>query len=685
MPKLKIDGMEIEVEQGMSILQACEQLGIEVPRFCYHDRLSVPANCRMCLVDMENSPKPVASCAMPCGEGMIIHTKSERAKKARKGVMEFLLINHPLDCPICDQGGECDLQDQAMAYGYDESRYSEPKRAVEEKDFGPLIKTFMTRCIHCTRCVRFSEEIAGTNELGATYRGEHMEIGTYVEKAISSELSGNMIDICPVGALTSKPYAFRARSWELRKCETVDVMDAVGSNIRMDVRGGEVMRILPSLNEDINEGWISDKTRFVYDGLKNQRLDQPYVRRKGKLEPVSWEEALAFAAKKLKGFDGKEIAALAGDLADVESMYVLKDLMSELGSTHLECRVDGAQFDVSEPSGYLFNTSIAGIEKADAILLVGTDPRHEATLINARIRKRYLQTDLKVALIGEEVDLTYPVKHLGSDVQMLDEVLSGKNAFSKVLKDAQNPMIIVGMGALQRDDAKAIQHKCAEIAQKYKMIRDDFNGFNVLQTAASRVGALEIGFVPKQKARSLEDLLSDCASGKIKAVYLLGADEVDMSKLKDCFVIYQGHHGDAGAMIADVILPGCAYSEKRGTYVNCEGRVQQTRRAVFPVGEAKEDWRIIRALSQALDMPLAYDDEHELWAALTKSYPLFAEMNRLKKRPMKDFGAEGKMLKKPFTLPIQNYYMTNVICRASKTMADCVKSFLMEDANDKAA
>lgn len=684
MPKLTIDGMEVEVEQGMSVLQACTQLGIEIPHFCYHDRLSVPANCRMCLVDMENSPKPIASCAMPCSDGMVISTNNDKVKKARKGVMEFLLINHPLDCPICDQGGECDLQDQAMAYGYDESRYHENKRSVKEKNFGPLIKTFMTRCIHCTRCVRFSEEIAGTVEMGATSRGEHMEIGTYVENTISSELSGNMIDICPVGALTSKPYAFRARSWELRKFQSVDVSDAVGSNIRVDTRGGEVMRILPRLNEDVNEEWISDKTRFHYDGLKNQRLDKPYLRQKGKLVEASWEEALAYAAKGIEKCSGDEFAAIAGDLADVESMVALKDLAHELGSKNLECRVDGADFEASDRAQYLFNTSIAGIEDADAILIVGSHPRYEASLLNTRIRKRFMAYDLKVATIGAPADLTYAHKHLGNDPALLEDILNGKNDFAKILKAAKNPMIIVGMGALTRKDGRAVQALCAEIAEKFKMIRDDWNGFNMLHNAASRVGALDVGFMPKA-GRTIETLLADCEAEKVKAVYLLNADEIDMKRLGKAFVIYQGHHGDEGAMRADVIFPGSAYTEKSATYVNCEGRVQKTKKAVFAPKDAKEDWRIVRAFSEAAGKPLAYDNEVELAARIEKFGPQFKKCDQLVENKWKAPTAKGKLLKDKFKNAIENFYMTNVICRASNVMADCVKAFLTDDKNKKKA
>ncbi|HEU0117676.1 MAG TPA: NADH-quinone oxidoreductase subunit NuoG, partial [Alphaproteobacteria bacterium] len=496
MPKLTIDGIELEVAAGTSVLQACEQLGIEVPRFCYHDKLSVPANCRMCLVEIEKTPKPIASCAMPCNDGMIVHTDSPMVTKARKGVMEMLLINHPLDCPICDQGGECDLQDQAMGYGFDRSRYDENKRAVKDKDLGPLVKTVMTRCIHCTRCVRFSEEIGGTPELGGLFRGEKMEISN-LNHALTSELSGNLIDICPVGALTNKPLAFEVRPWELQKTESIDVMDAVGSNIRVDARGGEVMRILPCLNEDVNEEWISDKTRFACDGLMRQRLDKPYVRKDGKLRPASWPEAFTAIAAKLKDVAGGRIAAIAGDLADCESMFALKSLLQNLGSPNMDCRQDGADYDVSSRAAYIMNSGIAGIEQADAVLLIGTNPRAEGVMVNARIRKRWLKGGMRVGMIGTQVDLGYPYRHLGNSASVIADLIAGKNEFAKILQNAKKPMVIVGAGAMAGKDGAALQTSVRELAEKFNMVRDDWNGFNVLQLAASRVGGLDLGFVPQ--------------------------------------------------------------------------------------------------------------------------------------------------------------------------------------------
>ncbi|WP_029008458.1 NADH-quinone oxidoreductase subunit NuoG [Azospirillum halopraeferens] len=683
MPKLTIDGIEIEVEPGTSVLQACEQLGIEIPRFCYHERLSVPANCRMCLVEMERAPKPVASCAMPCADGMVIRTDTDLVHKARKGVMEFLLVNHPLDCPICDQGGECDLQDQAMAYGMDHGRYAENKRAVKDKYMGPLIKTIMTRCIHCTRCIRFINEIAGVPDIGAVNRGEHMEVTTFVEKAVASELSGNLVDVCPVGALTSKPYAYTSRPWELRKTETIDVMDAVGSNIRVDTRGPEVMRVLPRLNEDINEEWLSDKSRYHYDGLKRQRLDRPYVRKGGRLHPATWGEAFDAIATRLKGVAGTKIAAITGDTVDVESMLALKDLMTALGSPNLDCRQDGARFDASARSGYLFNTGIAGIEQADVIVLIGTNPRWEGSLVNARIRKRYLMGGLKVAVIGERRELTYPYAHIGTGPQDLQDLVDGKGDFAEVLKGAKRPMLVLGMGAFRRADGPAIQAAARALAETYGMVRDDWNGFNVLHTAAARVGALDIGFLPGEGGRDLAGILDGASKGEIEAVYLLAADEIDMARLGSAFVIYQGHHGDAGAARADVVLPGAAYTEKDGTYVNTEGRPQQARLATFPLGEAREDWKILRALSERLGHTLPYDSQAQLRRRMVDLNPIFGAIDAVTPATWLGFGAAGPLDPAPFATPIANFYMTDPISRASVTMARCTETFLGSAAQER--
>jgi NADH-quinone oxidoreductase subunit G len=682
MPKLTIDGIEVEVAPGLTILQACEQVGIEIPRFCFHERLSIAGNCRMCLVRMVGSPKPIASCAMPAADGMEIDTCSEAVHNDRRGVMEFLLINHPLDCPICDQGGECDLQDQAMFYGFDRGRFSESKRAVEDKNLGPLIKTIMTRCIHCTRCIRFAEEVAGVPELGATGRGESMEVGTYVEHALTSELSGNMIDLCPVGALTSKPYAFVARPWELAKTESIDVMDAVGSNIRIDTRGNEVLRILPRLNEDVNEEWISDKTRFANDGLRVQRLDRPYIRENGKLRPASWNEAFAAIARRLATVPGDRIAAIAGDLIDCEAMVLLKELMLALGSPHLDCRQDGAKLPATPRVAYLFNTTIAGIEQADACLLIGTNPRWEAPIINARLRKRWRMGEFRLALIGAAVDLTYRYEGLGNDPRLVAAIAAGSHPWRAALEAAARPMLVIGHGALTRPDGNALLAFARRIAEQTGMIAgvnggpEGWNGFNVLHTAAARVGGLDLGFVPQRDGRDVAAILAGAEAGEIDVVYLLGADEIDTGRLGQAFVIYQGHHGDAGAHRADVILPGAAYTEKPGTYVNTEGRVQRAMQAAAPPGEAREDWKIIRALSAALGKPLAADTLSQVRARLIAANPLFANVGVVSPAPWASFGDEGPLSPEPFQPVIENFYFTNPICRASATMAACVETFL---------
>ncbi|OWJ67976.1 NADH-quinone oxidoreductase subunit NuoG [Inquilinus limosus] len=676
MPKLTIDGIEIEVEPGTSVLQACERLGIEVPRFCFHDKLSVPANCRMCLVEMEKAPKPIASCAMPAGDGMVIKTNTDVVRDARRGIMEFLLINHPLDCPICDQGGECDLQDQAVAYGFDRGRYTEGKRAVTDKYLGPLIETFMTRCIQCTRCIRFIDEIAGVPVLGGVNRGEHMEITTYVEKAIASELSGNLVDVCPVGALTSKPYAFSARPWELRKTESIDVLDAVGSNIRIDARGGEVMRVLPRLNEDVNEEWISDKTRYAIDGLKRRRIDRPYVRRDGKLQPASWAEAFQAIAEKAKGLDGQRMAAIAGDTVDAEAMVALKDLMTAFGSPNLDCRQDGAKLPAGPRGAYLFNSGLAGIEQADVILLVGTNPRSEAAIVNARIRKRWLKNGLTVGVVGPDVDLTYRTRHLGAGPETLAAIADGTDGFAEVLRNAKAPLLIVGQGALTRKDGAQVLAACRKIAESFGLVRDGWNGFNVLHTAAARVGGLDLGFLPGPGGRDVAGILDGAQKGEIDFVWLLAADEIDAGRLDKAFVVYQGHHGDRGAHRADVILPGAAYTEKNATYVNTEGRVQQARMAVFPPGEAREDWKILRAASEALGRKLPYDSLREVRQRLVAVNPVFGTPDTQGAGEWGAFGAEGAMGSAPFASAVENFYMTDPVTRASETMALCIDEIL---------
>lgn len=678
-----VDGHPVLVNPGTTVLQACEKAGVQIPRFCYHDRLSVAGNCRMCLVEIEKAPKPVAACAMPVMKGWNILTNSEKSRKAREGVMEFLLANHPLDCPICDQGGECDLQDQSMMFGSDRSRFRESKRAVEDKNIGPLVKTIMTRCIQCTRCIRFASEIAGVDDLGTTGRGNDMQVGTYVEKMFMSELSGNIIDICPVGALTSKPYAFTARPWETRKVESIDVLDAVGSNIVVSTRTGEVMRILPRLHEDINEEWISDKTRFAYDGLKRQRLTQPMVKNeKGVFVYASWEDVLARVAGVLQSVEGKDIAAVVGGLVDAEALIALKDLLNRLNCDTL-CTEEifptaGAGTDLR--SNYLLNTKIAGVEEADVLLLVGTNPRFEAPLFNARIRKSWLHNDLQVALVGSPVDLTYRYEHLGESPQILQEIASGKHAFSKVLDNAKKPMVVVGSAALQRSDGAAILAAVSSIAQNTRARSGavaDWKVMNILHRVASQVAALDLGFKPGVEA---------IRKGAPKVLYLLGADAGSITR-QDlpayCFIIYQGHHGDVGAPMADIILPGAAYTEKAATYVNTEGRAQQTRVAVTPPGMAREDWKIIRAVSELAGLTLPYENIDQIRKRLEEVSPnlvryddveeanYFIQANELAKLAKQQLLADPLV---PPQLTIKDFYMTDSISRASQTMAKCVKA-----------
>ena len=676
MIKLTVDGKEIEVEEGCTVLQACEIAGEEVPRFCYHDRLSIAGNCRMCLVEVQpGPPKPQASCALPAANGQIISTKSKMVQDARKGVMEFLLINHPLDCPICDQGGECDLQDQAMSFGSDKTRYLETKRAVEEKSMGPLIKTNMTRCIHCTRCVRFSTEVAGVNDLGALGRGENMEITTYLEKSIESELSACVVDLCPVGALTSKPYAFNARPWELTHIETIDVMDALGSNIRVDTKGNQVMRVLPRLNEDINEEWISDKTRYAIDGLKVQRLDRPYIRNaKGSLVATNWDTAFRKIKDKLLESEKNKIACLIGDLVDVEAAYSLKTLFKKFDVDNLDCRIDGAEIGEQGRAGYIFNSEIKGIEDSDALLIVGSNPRLEAAVLNARIRKRYLMGNFPIGLIGEKVDLKYPYKHLGSSSLDIEKLKNKNNEFSLKLHNAQKPMIIVGMGAFTNDNGSVILNELRELAEYLGVVKKEWNGFNILQTSAGRTGALDIGFIPSKKGLNAKQIFSKGDEGDLSFIWLMGVDNKDVLKLKKPFVVYQGHHGDVGAHIADVILPGAAYTEKSATYVNTEGRPQLAKQATFPPGDAKEDWKIIRAFSDYVKNKLPFDDLESLRNKLYDEFPHLGDIDEIKKARWSKFGTKGKIDNIELKSSIKNFYNTCSISRTSETMATCLNN-----------
>ena len=670
--KLIIDGVEIEVADGTTLLQACEMAGSEIPRFCYHERLSIAGNCRMCLVEVVGSPKPVASCAQtvnelrpnPDGSPNVVFTKSPTVKKARQGVMEFLLINHPLDCPICDQGGECDLQDQAVAFGVGSSRYHENKRAVEDKYIGPLIKTTMTRCIHCTRCVRYMTEVAGVEELGLAGRGEDAEITTYLEKGILSEMSANAVDLCPVGALTHRPWAHNARPWEMRKTESVDAMDAVGSNIRVDTRGREVMRILPRNNDVVNEEWISDKTRHVVDGLKTQRLDQPYVRKDGRLVPASWDEALAVVADRLKNTARERIGALAGDLCGAEEMFALKDLLGGLAVVSMDCRAPHEALDPAlGRASYMFNPTIEGIDEADAILLIGTNPRLEAPVLNARIRHRWRQGGLEIGVIGEAADLGYPYVHVGDGPDAIAQLI-GKGAAT-----AARPMIIVGQGAFAREDAAAVLASIAKAAQSLGVVKDGWNGLAILHTAAARVAGLDVGFVPGAGGKATAAI----AAGSVDVIYNLGADEFDIAP--GPFVIYQGTHGDRGAHRADVILPGAAYTEKSATYCNTEGRAQVTARAVFPPGEAKEDWTILRALSARLGRPLAYDTLGDLRTQMYRTAPHLARVDAI--QPGEGSQALGALAARggsvsaaAFQSVIADFYLTNPVARASAVMAE---------------
>ena len=674
MPKIIIDGKDFEVEENLSIIQACEVSGVEIPRFCYHEKLSIAGNCRMCLVDIEDargmSPKPVASCAMQVSDGLKIHTKTQRVKKAREGVMEFLLINHPLDCPICDQGGECDLQDQSVAYGLGGSRYEQNKRSVENKDMGPFIKTEMNRCIHCTRCVRFSTEVSGSDEIGAIGRGRDMEITTYLDIAVKSELSGNVIDLCPVGALTSKPYAFSARPWELKQTESIDVMDAVGSNIRIDTKGNKVMRVLPRNNDEVNEEWISDKTRFFWDGLSLQRIDKPYLRENGKLRQVSWKKAIDVASDKLLNTNPKKIASITGDLVSIESIYSIKKLMDSIKSPNTECRQDGSKINGGREK-WLFNSKLSGIDVSDGCLLIGTNPRIEAALINSRIVRKSKEKNYSIGLLGNKSELNYNYDYLGDDPSIIYDLIDNKNPFCEKLSEMNKPIMIIGQGALKGDEGEDYLNLCIELANNYNFLKNDWNGFNVLHTAASRPGAMEIGFLPKERGKDLDQIIDGYKKGDISTLFLLGADEIEISEKTDCFVIYQGHHGDKGANIADLILPSPSFNEQNGLFINTEGRIQESIRATFPIGEAKEDWEIISLISKKMGLENIDNSFEDLRSSLFQSFPHLADIDMClsgEKLPEK---IERKDIKQHvFKNSLNNFWLSNSITRSSRLMCE---------------
>ena len=676
MPKITIDNKVIEFENGMTVMQACELVDAEIPRFCYHDKLSIAGNCRMCLVEIEKAPKPIASCAMPAGDGMVIRTNTDLVKKARKGVMEFLLINHPLDCPICDQAGECDLQDQSLHYGFDKSRYEENKRAVQNKHMGPLVSTIMTRCIHCTRCVRFSTEVAGVDDLGLLGRGENAEITTYLEKTIESELSGNVIDLCPVGALTNKPYAFQSRPWELNKTETIDVFDAMGSSIRVDTRGKSVLRVLPRLNDEVNEEWISDKSRFAIDGLSKQRLDKPYIRKQDVIDSTDWNTALNSIIYELNERSIKNSIALSGKFSDIETLYSAKSFLNSVGSDLYDSRFDNAQFIPGNRNSYLFNSSIQEIDNADAILLVGSNPRWEAAVLNSRIRKAYINNDCKIGLIGPSINLTYKYTHLSNDVSYLNKILKNVSDFSKVLESAKKPLIIIGTSAINYEEGAEVLKICSEISSKYNISNENFIGLNILQQDISRVGALDLGFYNNKFDKNWAVKIKEEVEKNKPVVFLLGLDDIDFSILKGAFVVYIGHHGDSGAHIADVILPAPAFPEKSSTFVNMEGRVLQTTKCFHPIGDSKDEWKIFRALSNEINKKLNFNNLEELRIEIINNFVIFKELNILPHFKNINLKTSKEIVNKNIEFNISNFYMTDSISRASETMAKCTKEIL---------
>ena len=678
MPKITIDNKEYEFENGMTVMQACEQAGTEIPRFCYHEKLSIAGNCRMCLVEMEKAPKPIASCAMPAADGMVIKTKTETVKKARKGVMEFLLINHPLDCPICDQGGECDLQDQAMYYGFDKTRYEENKRAVQNKNMGPLVKTIMTRCIHCTRCVRFSTEVAGVDDIGLLGRGENAEISTYLEKTIDSELSGNVIDLCPVGALTSKPYAFKSRPWELNKTETYDVFDGIGCSIRIDTRGKKVLRALPRINEETNEEWISDKSRFAIDGLSSQRLDRVYSRKNGKLEKSTWDEAISLIKQQIKKRNQKNTVMLSGKFTDIETIYSSLKFNQILGSKYVDCRFDNAQFIENSPDSYKFNSTIQEVENADAILLVGSNPRWEAAVLNARIRKAYIENNCKIGLIGPKIDLTYKYEHLSESLEYLNQ-LNDKSNFGKILKNSKNPLIIIGTSAISNKEGYKVLETCGALAKKIQKNKN-INPLNILNQDVSRVGALELNFYNKEFDNDYHLKLRNHLSNNKPVVFLMSLDEIDLSILEGSFVVYMGHNGDRSASVADVILPTPAYTEKSSTYMNIEGRVFQTTKCHNPLGESKEEWKVFRVLSEIFKDKLNFNNLSELRKEIISNFSQMANLNEIDPIKGISFGKNHIIKNIKFNYNIENFYMNDSISRSSETMALCTKDILSKVA-----
>jgi NADH-quinone oxidoreductase subunit G len=669
MLKLKVNNIDIEVEEGLTVLQACEKAGVEIPIFCYHEKLSIAGNCRMCLVEIEKSPKPIASCAMPAAEGMNVKTNTAFVEKSRKGIMEFLLANHPLDCPVCDQGGECDLQDQSMFYGIDKSRFKENKREVTEKNMGPLIKTQMTRCIHCTRCIRFATEVAGVPELGAIGRGEDMQVTTYLEQSMQSELSANVVDLCPVGALTSKPYVFEARPWELKKTESIDVMDAVGSNIRVDTYGWEVKRILPKINEDINEEWISDKTRYACDGLLNQRLDNPYIKYNGKFEKASWNEVFKIIESKLKNTDKEKICGISGDLINMETLYIFKEFFNKtLGSNNVESRNEHTYLNPDKRENYLFNSTINGIEESDFILLIGTNPRYEATILNARIRKSYLQNKTKIISLNNVGDLTFPYESLNGEIENIKEIVEDKHYISSLIKDAKKPLIIIGQSALKSKSAKYIFESIKSFLIKNNKISNDWNSLNIISENSSTVGSFDLGLYKTENGSN--DVLTDLENNKFDIIYLLGQDSLKFNKQNE-FIIYQGSHGDKGAEIADIILPGAAYTEQNGYFTNLEGKLQKAYKASYPPGEAKEDWLIINELAEVINHKKLFNDKDVLDSSMLNQINLYLEKNDSKKAlHINDLNFETENLK----INVKDYYCSNAVARASKTMLECKNS-----------